>query len=395
MIRRGILSGLFPFIVLAAGAAQAATSPSEAKEQLQALRSRIEALKKQLAASEESRSEAVDALRDSERAISEVTRRLSELAKQSDDVRRRLAELRAESARTERALEEQRALLSKLLYEQYLGGESEPLRVLLNLDNPNRIARDLRYLAYIARDRADLVGKLRSNLARLKELAGEAQRRTDELAAIVAEQVSEKRRLEREKQERSLVLAKIARDIQQRQREIGTLGRDERRLARLVEQLARIVTRQGGAPRLRNERVPEAEDDGGPFERLKGRLRLPVRGELAHRFGSPRAGGAMTWKGLFIAARPGEEVRAIAAGRVVFADWLRGFGNLLIVDHGGAYMSLYGNNETLLKGVGEAIRGGEPIARVGNSGGNTDSGLYFELRHQGMPLDPLKWVDLP
>jgi septal ring factor EnvC (AmiA/AmiB activator) len=394
MTHRSILSCLF-FIVLTAGVAQAATSQSEAKEQLQALRSRIEALKQQLAASEESRSEVVDALRDSERAISEVTRRLSELEKQSDEVRHRLAGLRAESARTERMLEEQRALLSKLLYEQYLSGESEPLRVVLNLDNPNRIARDLRYLAYIARDRADFVGKLRSNLARLKELAGEAQQRTAELAAIVAAQVSEKRRLEREKQERSRVLAKIAQDIRQRQREIGALGRDERRLARLVEQLARIVTRQGGASRLRNERVPGAEDDGSPFERLKGRLRLPVRGELANRFGSPRAGGALTWKGLFIVARPGEEVRAIAAGRVVFADWLRGFGNLLIIDHGSAYMSLYGNNETLLKSVGDAIRGGEPIARVGNSGGNIDSGLYFELRHQGMPLDPLKWVDLP
>jgi septal ring factor EnvC (AmiA/AmiB activator) len=97
---------------------------------------------------------------------------------------------------------------------------------------------------------------------------------------------------------------------------------------------------------------------------------------------------------LSITARAGDEVRAIAAGTVVFADWLRGFGNLLIIDHGGAYMSLYGYNEALLKRVGEAIRGGDPIATVGNSGGNADSGLYFELRHEGRPLDPLKWVDI-
>ena len=132
----------------------------------------------------------------------------------------------------------------------------------------------------------------------------------------------------------------------------------------------------------------------GPFEQLKGRLALPVRGELGNRFGSPRIDGGVTWKGVFIAARAGEDVRAVADGRVVFADWLRGFGNLLIVDHGDAYMSLYGNNESLYKRVGDEIRGGEAVAAVGASGGNADSGLYFELRYQGRPLDPLDWVSI-
>src|SRR5687768_16216903 len=144
--------------------------------------------------------------------------------------------------------------------------------------------------------------------------------------------------------------------------------------------------------RRSNERVPDAASSRGLVEQLKGRLKLPVRGDLSNRFGSPRPGGGVTWKGLFIAARAGEEVRAIAAGRVVFADWLRGFGNLLIIDHGGAYMTLYGNNESLFKQVGDLIHGGEAVAAVGNSGGNADSGLYFELRHQGKPLDPLGWV---
>ena len=162
-------------------------------------------------------------------------------------------------------------------------------------------------------------------------------------------------------------------------------------LARLVQSLARLVA-PGAAPRLRNERVPQPFSEESSFAELKGRLRLPVRGELANRFGSPRADGGVVWKGLFIAARAGEEVRAIADGRVVFADWLRGFGNLLIVDHGDAYMSLYGNNEALYKRVGDSIRAGDPVAAVGATGGNADSGLYFELRHQGRPLDPLEWV---
>jgi len=190
------------------------------------------------------------------------------------------------------------------------------------------------------------------------------------------------------------VLTRISRDIQRQRREIGTLKRNETRLARLVESLAKLMARSKPAPRTRNERVPQAPSGDSPFLDLKGKLHLPVRGELANRFGSPRADGGVVWKGLFIAARAGEEVRAVADGRVVFADWLRGFGNLLIVDHGDAYMSLYGNNEALYKRVGDPIRGGEPVAAVGASGGNADSGLYFELRHQGRPLDPLDWVSI-
>ena len=120
---------------------------------------------------------------------------------------------------------------------------------------------------------------------------------------------------------------------------------------------------------------------------------MPARGAVSNRFGAARQEGS-TWKGLFIRAGAGSEVKAIAGGRVVFADWMRGFGNLLIVDHGDSYLSIYGNNDSLLKQVGEAVRGGDTVAAVGNSGGNPESGLYFELRHQGQPLDPLKWVTM-
>ena len=114
---------------------------------------------------------------------------------------------------------------------------------------------------------------------------------------------------------------------------------------------------------------------------------------MSGRFGSPRDGGG-TWRGLFIKAGRGSEVKAIAGGRVVFADWMRGFGHLLIVDHGDGYLSIYGNNDSLLKQVGQAVNGGEMVATVGNSGGNPESGLYFELRHQGQPIDPMKWASL-
>ena len=129
----------------------------------------------------------------------------------------------------------------------------------------------------------------------------------------------------------------------------------------------------------------------GAFASLKGQLRAPVAGRIAARFGSKRGDGP-SWKGVFIRTGEGSEIHAIAAGRVVFSDWLRGFGNLIIVDHGGQYMSIYGNNQSLLKRVGDAVKGGETIASAGNSGGNEESGLYFELRHQGRAFDPATWV---
>jgi septal ring factor EnvC (AmiA/AmiB activator) len=387
-------AGLCLLLLLAAPAADAAAPGAGAKEkELRELRSRIEALQKQLADSEGTKSEAADALRESERAISETNRTLRELATQSREINHELAEISAESRRGEAALAAQQKLLAQLLYQHYLGGQAEPLKILLNREDPNEIARRLHYFGYISRARASLITELRANIARLQELVQQAQVKAAELAAVTAEGKAQRARLEREKRARGKVLTRVSRDVQRQRREIGTLKRDETRLARLVASLAKLMRSQP-SPRLRNERVPQSSSAESMFLELKGKLRLPVRGELANRFGSPRADGGLVWKGLFIAARPGEEVRAVADGRVVFADWLRGFGNLLIVDHGDAYMSLYGNNESLYKRVGDSIRGGEPVAAVGASGGNTDSGLYFELRHQGRPLDPLDWVDI-
>ena len=169
---------------------------------------------------------------------------------------------------------------------------------------------------------------------------------------------------------------------------------DESRLARLVQEIGKVLAARPGAGYAWVTSVPEPGAASGPFSSLKGRLRLPVRGELAGRFGTPPQEGSVSAKGVFIRAAEGEPVRAVGAGRVVYADWMRGFGNLLIVDHGEAYLSIYANNESLLKRTGDPVAAGEPVATVGASGGNEQSGLYFELRHLGKAFDPLRWVVL-
>ena len=375
----------------AAGAATAATAPP--KEELSQLRGRIEAMQKRLAAAEGARSEAADGLRDSERAISESNRSLRDLAAKQRAIQARLIDLQQQETRAGNDIESQQRLLARQLYQQYIGNQPDAVKLLLNREDPNRIARDLHYLTYLARMRAEQIRTLRASIRQLDDLEEETKQQSEALAAVQAEQQAQREKIEREKQTRRDVLQKVARQIESQRHEISKLKRDEQRLARLVEQISQMIARSR-AETPRNDRLPDSSTDGSAFAELKGKLSLPVRGELKGRFGSPRADGGLSWKGVFIASQPNQEVRAIAAGRVVFADWLRGFGNLLIIDHGGGYMSLYGNNESLFKQVGQATRGGETIAAVGNSGGNTDYGLYFEMRHQGKAFDPLSWVHL-
>jgi len=346
------------------------------QEDLDKLRKRIGALQQELERASESKSEAADALRESERAISDSNRKLNDLARRQQETSGELARLQQQSSRLKQDMHGQQAQLAALLYQQYLGGRQEYLQLLLNNHDPNQAARDLLYYGYIARNQAAWLNTLRSNLAQLNTLTEQARQKSDEITALQQDASAQKKLLEQDRHTRQQVLFKIAARMKQQNREIGHLQHNENRLSQLVEKLARMF----------------AQSSNSPFESLKGRLALPIKGQISNKFGARRPDGTVLWKGWFLRAASGQEVKAVAAGQVVFADWLRGFGNLLIIDHGKGYMSLYGNNETLYKQVGDTLRGGDTIAAVGNSGGNEDSGLYFELRHEGKPIDPAKWV---
>lgn len=366
------------------------------KDELKDLRGRIEALQKQLTESEGSKAEVADALKDSERAVSETSRKLYQISGQRREVNSALSRLQSRTRVVESNIADEQATLGRLLYQQYVGGQSDAIKLVLNGKDPNEIARQLHYLSYVSRARAELLASLRENLANLEKLTDETRRRSSELHALQSEETSQMRRLEKEKAERQRVYVRVSDDIDKSREQLSTLKRDEERLSQLIERLAKEAARKNKKPgkRITNQALPNADTGSGPFRQLKGRLRLPVIGELMNRFGGQRKDSGLSWKGLFISAKPGRDVKAVAGGRVVYADWLRGFGNLLILDHGDGYMSLYGNNESLLKQVGEETRAGDTIAATGNSGGNPDSGLYFELRFQGKPFDPIPWVTL-
>ena len=383
-LRRGIV-----LLALALGVALPAQAANQAE--LDALRTRLDALKAKLSDTEEDRSEASDALRESERGVSEANRKLRNIGEQQKAVRADLARVTEQSRTLEAAVAAQQGELGQLLALRHAAGEQDYLRLLLSGRDPNQAARELYYYSYISRAQADFIRALRANLAALAQLEREARDKNAELVELETQQRAGRRELLAQQAERRRVLAKLATRARSQRREIRSLQRDEARLSRLVEEIGKAIAPGGG---LRNEKLPEAGRDSLSFASLKGKLRLPTRGELIGRFGSPRRDSRLSAKGVFIRGASGQEVRAVAAGRVVFADWMRGFGNLMIIDHGQGYLTIYGNNEALLKQVGDAVATGDVVATVGNSGGNRDSGLYFEIRYQGKPTDPLRWVSL-
>ncbi|MDB5841223.1 MAG: peptidase family [Herminiimonas sp.] len=269
-------------------------------------------------------------------------------------------------------------------------------------------------------NRAVLLSQLSDKLATQRKQVGNIQRDEERLAGLVGKLT---RLIE---EQRKAELAEAERRRRQAERALAERQKQQKLQQQLAQQQAQQAARQkpsGPPPKAsakppanpsanpdaidadenpaklasRNELRPEPAVQPGffpdSFSALRGQLRLPVRGDLIARFGSKRGDGP-SWKGLFIRAAEGAEVRAVAGGRVVFAEWLRGFGNLVIVDHGSQYMTIYGNNQSILKRAGDPVRTGDIIASAGNSGGNEQSGLYFEMRHQGRAFDPLGWVTI-
>lgn len=406
---------LFVLLVLLCGASNAAAVP---QEDLVKLRQHIEALRRDNENAQANRSQAADALQQSERAISDANRRVYQLDREQGAVKQSLVQLRVDSDATRLSVTRQQQQLAQLLNQQYMSGRDDTAKLLMNGQDTNQLARNLHYYAYLAQARSALIASLQAGLTRLDQLTQAQQQKQAQLDTIRQQRLTQRQQLEVQRQEKRHVIDKLGAQIQSQRKEIATLERNEKQLTQLVEALAKAAAKRAAAekaaaarrsrhkpahkrsqeaiqetPRSRPETsLPEAAINGTVFGRLKGRLELPVYGELVHRFGTPRERGASLWKGLFIKAHAGQPVHVVAAGRVVFADWLRGFGNLIIVDHGSGYMSLYSNNETLYKQVGDSVGVGETIAAVGNSGGDPDAGLYFELRYQSRAFDPMSWM---
>jgi len=389
-----------------APAAFAANKATEAKKDISGIQQKIKNIKQKLSKATEEKNDVTDALKQSETAISIANKELYKIRAQQKQNEARLNDLKKQSLTVNEKLGLQQKQLGKLLHQQYAQGNQSYTQLLLQSKKPSDIARNLKYQSYIAKAHTALIEDMQANLDTIKTLDEKTSAALQKVSSLKKQQEAERKKLEKQKAEKALVLKKLSKEIASQRGQIKKLKRDEKRLSRLVNKLAKIAKQNKSKQKTKkkkssdktvianNKQTPDNRYAGKKFSSLKGKLKLPVKGQLVNRFGKKRKDSGVTWKGLFIRAKEGASVKAVASGRVVFAEWMRGFGNLIIVDHGSGYMSLYGNNQTILKNVGERVKGGDKIAAVGNTGGNQSNGLYYELRKKSIPFDPLKWSSL-
>ena len=425
----GALSGLAVCGAVWATTAEIAAKQAQAERERVELRVRIASLQKELDEREAKRKEASDALQVSEAAISVIARRLGELATQLRQAQADLDELQIQFKRQFGILVMRRDELSNQLRKQYSSGLS-PWTALLSGDDPQQIGRDLTYLDYISRARSAAVTAVKQEIDRLAELEAKTELRRQDVVRLVQETTEQKTLLEAQKKERATVLARIEGQLQAQRAEAATLGRDDKRLSDLVddlagqlqaareaaesarkaevarqaeqarqEELARRKAQEASRAKERQEeqaraaaaaRPPDTQATTGAVGGgLKPGLRWPVKGQVMARFGTDRPEGGV-WRGVLLRATEGASVQVVASGTVIYANWLRGFGNLIIIDHGEQYLSVYAYNQSLLKQVGDTVQTGETIALAGSTGGQVDSALYFEIRHRGSAVDPVQ-----
>lgn len=349
-------------------------------EQLEALRERIDRVQQQLNEERRERDSLQQQLRRTEKRIGEVTAEIRRLDRKREETAQRLQRLTERRNKLAQDKAKQIDWLARTARASYQSGRQPGLKLLLNQENPERLSRLLRYQDYFQQSRSERVETLDQDLKRLRELSREVETTRKELNR--RRRAVEKRRdhLQQARAERGRALERINAELDRDREKLAQLRKDEQRLQRLVDDMSESM-----------EDTP-AEPGGRPFGELTNQLPWPVSGERRVAYGDRRQ-GEMRWKGVVLDAEPGESVRAVQGGRVVYADWLRGYGLLTIVDHGGGYLSLYGYNQSLLRDVGEWVSTGDELALAGQSGGHDRTGAYFEIRHRGDPVDPSRWCN--
>lgn len=354
-----------------------AQDAARAEAELRQLRTEIERIRSQVAKDAAERDRLTRALRSAETAANRARNELGRLRGERQSREEKRAELAAQKRDREAELARERRELAAQMRAAYLIGREQPLELLLNQRDPSRLERLFSYYGYFGRARADQLALIANNLRAIEALDQDLETEEERIRRLEQQQNSELSRLEKARNERGEVLAILNTEAKARSASLQRLQREQAALEKLLRELRRA------APQF-------PADSRSPFAGMRGKLAWPTSGKLVARYGQQRA-GSVKWEGVLISAARGTPVRAVYRGRVVYADWLAGLGLLLIIDHGGGYLSLYGHNEQLFRTVGEQVAPGDTVASVGDSGGRAQPELYFEIRRAARPLDPTPW----
>nr|VFJ92524.1 MAG: Septal ring factor EnvC, activator of murein hydrolases AmiA and AmiB [Candidatus Kentron sp. LFY] len=360
--------------------AHSVTAQEDTETKLTVIHKMIQFLSSRLTDARSERDTIQERLRKTELTIGKLVAELREIENRLHRQQRQLRNLRHQRNKQNKALTMQRQDLARQIRISYAMGRQDYLKIILNHEDPSALTRTLTYYGYFNRARAERIDAIRSRLDRIHSLETKIDQETIVLEGLKRAKTKTKNNVEKHFHQRKEALARLSREITRDNQRLVHLEQDKNRLEKLIRNIKQEYIYTPGQQ---------------PFHTLKGHLHWPTAGSIRHSFGTKRNQGNLVWQGAWISAKAGQPVHAVFHGRVAFADWLRGFGLLMIIDHGGGYMSLYGHNQSLYKETGDAVEPGDVIASVGNSGGNTDNGLYFEIRHQGSPQNPAYWCKRP
>lgn len=397
---------------------------ADTQRQLEAAQRDIAELQKLLGGLQQEKSGIQKQLQGTEREMGTLQQQIDSLEQQLKDGESEIERLDEEKKKLQSQRAEQQKLIAIQLRAAHQSGGQEYLKLLLNQQQPEQFARNLTYHDYLSRARSEQLASYNDTLRQLQAIEADLATQHALLAGQQLELQDRRSALDKVRDERRATLAKLNSELGDGDRQLKSRQREQAQLAKVLKTIEETLARQAReaeqARQLAERRAREETERqrlaassgtserkatansgplvssntpafGGPFAKARGQLPWPVDGRLLARFGTPRGDARLKWDGVLIGAAAGTRVRAIHAGRVVFADWLRGAGMLLIVDHGGGYLSLYGHNQTLLKAAGDQVKAGEAIATVGSTGGQDTPALYFAIRQQGQPSDPLRW----
>ena len=362
---------------------QAQPDANAARAELKQTEAEIARLKKMLGSLQQEMSGLEKQLKTSESQIGRLREESIRIEQQIDAGETRLAELQRQARELQQALETQQEQIARQVRAAYKAGRQDYLKMVLNQDDPARVSRMLRYYGDFNRARVDEITRYNQTIAQVREASAQIVEQQGILQRDREALAERRTALESERDKRGSILAGLQAQSRDQQQEVRRREAERAELAALIKKLDEAITS-----------IPTPAGSL-PFAQARGKLPLPVSGRISARFGSQRGSDArLKWDGLLINAAEGTRVHAVHGGRVVFADWLRGSGLLLILDHGDGYLSLYGHNQSLLREVGSWVQPGDAIATVGNSGGLSEAALYFSIRHRGQPLDPAAWCML-
>ena len=390
-----------------------ADEKSDAQKQLDAARADVAELKQLLEKLQQEKSGVQQALKKTESEMGQLEKQVKglqqDLKKSEDEIQR----LDGEKKKLEGARLEQQRLIGIQARAAYQSGRQEYVKLLLNQQNPEKFSRTLTYYDYLSEARMEQLATFNETLRQLANVEIDIANQQNQLMEQKSALDGRREQLASVRKERQLALAKLNKEFSARDQKLKAREQEQANLARVLKTIEETLARQAREAEAARQQALLAEREqprsgtntnnsgslvsagasfGGPFAKARGQLPWPVNGRLVARYGTPRGGDARTkWDGVLIGAAAGSQVHAVHGGRVVFADWLRGAGLLVILDHGNGYLSLYGHNQSLLKDAGDVVKAGEAIATVGTSGGQDTPALYFAIRQQGRPIDPAQW----